>query len=286
MNILEVIKSKAEVLSPKQRILAQYIMENYKAAAFMTSMRLAQEAGVSNPTVIRFADALGYKGYPQMQQHMQLLVQFELSTFDRVSFAGFSLPEEEESRTDECLSVFNLERKNLTEYIKHIDTDMIRRASYMINECSCLFVCGFQASRCLADYTAFIMSKFKQRVLFIEEWDRQAYIQLDENKKNAAALVVYMPRYPKKTLKVIEELKKRSIRIIVITDNLFAPGCENGDILFTLPIKYYSFIDMFATPLTLLNTIIHNVAKIDKQTTDSNLKRYEQYIIENDIFVK
>lgn len=274
-----------DTLTPKQLQLGNYIIENYKLAAFMTSIKLAEAAGVSNPTVIRFAGTLGYDGYSQMQQHMQFLVMKKMSALERVSFVGYSM-QTDDLKVNECLAPFYRERNNLTECINMINSELVYQSASIISKCSSLFICGFQASRCIADYAAFIMSKIKQHVIRIDEWNRQNYHLLDENSKNAVALVVYMPRYPRKTLRIIEELKKRSVRIIIVTDSIFAPGCKDIEFLFALPVQHYSFIDMFSSPITLINSIICCVSSIDKVSTEQNLKRYDHYIKENNIFVK
>ena len=53
--------------SKGQKKLADFIREDYDKAAFMTAAKMGEEVGVSETTVVRFAAALGYRGYPQFQ---------------------------------------------------------------------------------------------------------------------------------------------------------------------------------------------------------------------------
>ena len=53
--------------SKGQKKLADFIREDYDKAAFMTAAKMGEEVGVSESTVVRFATALGYEGYPQFQ---------------------------------------------------------------------------------------------------------------------------------------------------------------------------------------------------------------------------
>ena len=50
--------------SKGQKKLADYIRKNYDKAAFLTAAKMGEVVGVSESTVVRFATALGYKGYP------------------------------------------------------------------------------------------------------------------------------------------------------------------------------------------------------------------------------
>jgi len=64
-DILSVLKSKEATFSKGQRRIAQYILESYDKAAFMTANTLGKTVGISESTVVRFAVELGYDGYPR-----------------------------------------------------------------------------------------------------------------------------------------------------------------------------------------------------------------------------
>ena len=68
-NILQLIKSRKDRCSPKQARIASYLIENYEKAAFLTATQLAKEIGVSQPTVIRFSQFLGYSNYSSLHCH-------------------------------------------------------------------------------------------------------------------------------------------------------------------------------------------------------------------------
>ncbi|MEG1594764.1 MAG: N-acetylmannosamine kinase, partial [Oscillibacter sp.] len=67
-SILHTIESNLTSFSKGQKRIAQYILENYDKAAFMTASKLGKLVGISESTVVRFASELGYDGYPSMQR--------------------------------------------------------------------------------------------------------------------------------------------------------------------------------------------------------------------------
>ena len=73
--------------SKGQKRIASYILDNFDTAAFMTAGRLGKETSVSESTVVRFATALGYEGYPQLQRSLQELVSHRLTANQRVEMA-------------------------------------------------------------------------------------------------------------------------------------------------------------------------------------------------------
>ena len=61
-------------LSPVQRRIAHYLGEHLAEAIFLSSVELAERAGVSQPSVTRFAMVLGFAGYPELRQALRPLV--------------------------------------------------------------------------------------------------------------------------------------------------------------------------------------------------------------------
>ena len=71
-DILMQIRSDLPSFSKGQKRIANYILESYDKAAFMTASRLGKMVEVSESTVVRFAVELGFDGYPSMQKTLQV----------------------------------------------------------------------------------------------------------------------------------------------------------------------------------------------------------------------
>ncbi len=87
IDLIRLIQSKFHNLSKGQKIIAQYIMNNYDKAAFMTAAKLGEKVGVSESTVVRFANAIGFIGYPQLQKQLQEMVKTKLTTVQRIEMS-------------------------------------------------------------------------------------------------------------------------------------------------------------------------------------------------------
>lgn len=82
-RIHEAIAEKYNSFTKGQALLANYISEHCDKAAFLNSFELADVTGVSQSTVMRFAAALGYEGYIDFQQAMQMELKYRLTTLER-----------------------------------------------------------------------------------------------------------------------------------------------------------------------------------------------------------
>src|SRR2546425_11848617 len=61
-------------LTPTQRRIAQSLVEHAARAGYLSSSEVAELATVSQPSVTRFAMALGYDGYPALRQRIRDLI--------------------------------------------------------------------------------------------------------------------------------------------------------------------------------------------------------------------
>ena len=83
-DMIDRLNLSGKRLSKGQRRIVSYIAAHYDKAVFMTASKLGENVGVSESTVVRFATALGYEGYPQLQRALQELVSHRLTPNQRV----------------------------------------------------------------------------------------------------------------------------------------------------------------------------------------------------------
>jgi DNA-binding MurR/RpiR family transcriptional regulator len=62
------IRARFDDFSRSQKDVAQYIVDHLDEAAFQTAEELARRANTSSSTVVRFSQALGFEGFPELQQ--------------------------------------------------------------------------------------------------------------------------------------------------------------------------------------------------------------------------
>ncbi len=82
-NVLNSIRANFVHFSKGQKMIANYIFEEYDKAAYMTAAAISKIVGVSEFTVVRFAMALGYDGYPDLQKALQESIKTKLTSVQR-----------------------------------------------------------------------------------------------------------------------------------------------------------------------------------------------------------
>ena len=87
-DILTHIQENMSSFSKGQKLIANFILESYDKAAFMTACKLGKTVNVSESTVVRFAAELGYDGYPSMQKALQEMIRNKLTAIQRIEVSN------------------------------------------------------------------------------------------------------------------------------------------------------------------------------------------------------
>ena len=93
-DLMRTIQIKFSRLSKGQKLIAEYILNHYDKAAFMTAAKLGTSVGVSESTVVRFANELGFSGYPKLQKALQELIKNKLTTVQRIELSNDFITQE------------------------------------------------------------------------------------------------------------------------------------------------------------------------------------------------
>jgi DNA-binding MurR/RpiR family transcriptional regulator len=67
LNLSDLIRGKLDGCSRAQRDVALYIIDHLEESAFQTAEQLAAQVQTSSSTVVRFSQALGFEGFPELQ---------------------------------------------------------------------------------------------------------------------------------------------------------------------------------------------------------------------------
>ena len=151
-QLIEDIQQQYTRLSKGQKLIAQYLIDNYDKVAFMTASKLGEEVGVSESTVVRFANALGFSGYPKMQDALQELIKNKLTTVQRVEM------NQEYSDDGKILNkVLKSDMDNIKDTLDEMDESLFKQASDKLLKAKKIYIVGMRSSFTVAQYLGFYL---------------------------------------------------------------------------------------------------------------------------------
>ncbi|MFA0887488.1 MAG: MurR/RpiR family transcriptional regulator [Synergistales bacterium] len=268
-GLLENLKKYSMDFSNKQRVLANYIIQNYKQVAFMNSRELSRKAKVSNSTVLRFAMTLGYPRFADFQDALQNLIRNQISTLDRYT------PLESEDKNLLC-RIASLEVNIINKMIENLNSKYFQDAIQLLTLKEKVLVLGYEGDAFAADYAASILQIIRRNVINLRSMNDAGLTSAirEGQTENAVALVYQFPRYYSKTTQFASLLKQKGVPIIGITDNVLSPLTHYADPLLFIPTKYNTFIDPHAAVMTLTHALGTGVIYSDKALARKNIQNY------------
>jgi DNA-binding MurR/RpiR family transcriptional regulator len=140
----EQIRKHYDHLSRSYRRVADFILSDYRTAAFMTAAALADAVDVDTTTVVRFAQRLGYPGYPELIEDIQSQVKLELSQ-------GYIAPVQEDSFQATVQRLVAQDRSNLEKALAHNSLDALEKIFDLLRAAPRVVVLGESFAAPLAE---------------------------------------------------------------------------------------------------------------------------------------
>ncbi len=249
----ERIASRLQEMTPGQALVANYILEHPREAAFLTASQLGERVGVSETTVIRLAHLLAFKGYHQMRNAMTNLLMNHLSTLER-------LKDYESSQEHDFFErAIRKDLETLTLALSAVSSDDLKNLGAAIASAEAVYLAGYRSSFSLAYYLSFYLSWILPNVKNVSP--DMPFEMLANAPKKSLVLGISFPRYSTWTLKVLETASELGLTTASVTNDLASPLAVRSDYVVSVPYKPISFIDSFAAPMSVLNCLILSVAQ-------------------------
>ena len=254
------IQSQYTRFSKGQKLIAQYILKNYDKVAFMTACKLGETVGVSESTVVRFANALGYSGYPKLQDALQEVIKNKLTTVQRVDMV-------KEFNDDSAIlkKIVKSDIDNIKDTLDEIDEKAFEEASNRILKAKRIYIVGMRSSFTIAQYLGFYLGIILDSVHVIRTDMGDAFEQVVKINEDDVLIAISFPRYSKKSYQIVSYAKEKGAHIVSLTDSPFAPVASFTDNLLLVKSNMASFVDSLVPALSIANALIVSVGMKEKE---------------------
>ncbi len=259
-KLISDIQAQYPRLSKGQKLIAQYILNNYDKVAFMTACKLGETVGVSESTVVRFATTLGYSGYPKLQDALQELIKNKLTTVQRVDMAN-------EYSDDSTIlkKVLKSDIDNIKDTLDCIDEKHFEEAANKLLKARKIYILGMRSSFTIAQYLGFYLDIILDNVHIIRTDMGDAFEQTVKMNKDDVLIAISFPRYSKKSYQIVEHAKEKGAHIIAITDSKFAPVASLAKDVLLVKSNMASFVDSLVPAFSVANALIVAVGMKEKE---------------------
>ena len=256
-DILALIQENMHTFSKGQKRIANFILESYDKAAFMTASRLGKKVGVSESTVVRFAAELGYDGYPDMQKSLQKMTRNRLTSVQRIEVTNDRIGDQ-----DLLSMVLQSDMEKIRLTLEELDRDAFEKAVDAIVSARKIYIIGVRSSAAIATFLAFYFNLIFDNVVKVSaNTASEVFENLLRVGEGDVVIGVSFPRYSSRTVQAMSFARDRKATTIAITDSEASPLAPICTYTLKARSDMASFVDSLVAPLSLVNALLVAVSR-------------------------
>ncbi|MFB7992618.1 MurR/RpiR family transcriptional regulator [Streptomyces sp. NPDC056002] len=260
--LADVIRHKLGDLSPAERKVARVLLANYPSAGFETVAVLAERAGVSAPTVIRFVGRLGYRGFPDFQTALRGELDERnaspLSLYESADRAGT----DERAGGDASLlgrssRLFSSAvAQTLTELPSH---DLEHAVALLADGKRRITLAGGRFTHLLAQYLGLHLMQLRGDIRLLPAGDVERTAVLGALTRRDVLIVFDYRRYEQDKVTMAQLALEQGAKVILFTDRWLSPVSAHAEVVLPSLVTTPSPYDSFVPTLAVVETVVAGV---------------------------
>ena len=281
-DILTEIQENMNTFSKGQKRIANFILESYDKAAFMTASKLGKKVGVSESTVVRFAAELGYEGSPDMQKSLQKMIRNRLTSVQRIEVTNDRIGDQDLLST---VLQSDIEKIRLT--LEELDRESFEHAVDAIVSAHRIYIMGVRSSAAIATFMSFNFNLIFDNVIQVSaNTASEVFESLLRVGEGDVVIGVSFPRYSSRTVHAMSFARDRGATTIAITDSEASPLAPISTYTLKARSDMASFVDSLVAPLSLVNALLVAVSRKKNDDLAHTFQTLEQIWEEYGVYEK
>jgi DNA-binding MurR/RpiR family transcriptional regulator len=256
-DLIRVIHDRYDGMSKSYQKIALYLTQNPNDVAVRSVNSIGESSGVHASSFVRFAQALGYEGFKDLQS----LFQKRLST----AAPGFearvkALEKELGERTDRSEMGFMHDLvvrdiASLKEMLTDIQPEDLAEAVSLLEKADVVYLLGQLRSAPVVELLRYILTMLGKRCVLLDPGGGLATHMAHAMRKTDLLFAVSFRFYANEVVNVVEEAARRGIPIVAISDSTLSPLAKSARVLFAVPEHEYTFSRSLAAPMCLAQAL-------------------------------
>lgn len=251
-DIISRINELYSNMSKGHKRIAQFILDHYDQAVFMTAAKLGAQLGISESTVVRFAAGIGYEGYPEFQKALEEWVKGQLNSVQKIGVKyGKS------TQSEILTSVLTADMEKIQDTIVNLDPTAFETAVNTILEAENVYIIGLRSCEPLGRFLHFYLNMIRGGVQLLNTTSvTETFEQMIRIDEKDVLIGISFPRYSMRTLKAMEFANDRNAKVIAITDTIHSPMNLYSSCNLFARSDMVSIVDSLVAPLSLINALV------------------------------
>jgi len=272
LTLSDEIRSRFEEFSRSQKDVGQYIVDHLDEAAFHTAEELARRANTSSSTVVRFAQALGFEGFPELQQCARDEYRRQRENGTLVEAVG-TAPLFPIDQT-EFEAALGADHTNVEETARKIDRDEVAAAIEAISRAERIVLCGTDQMAFFASYLRHLLMLLDLRCEVVASPSQEGLARLGRIDENTLLIGFSAGRPHPLVVRAMKLARHRSAATIAICDATLSEVTKLGDQRLYYSSNSPAYVRSHTALLGLVQALAYGVYALDESAYADRIKAF------------
>jgi DNA-binding MurR/RpiR family transcriptional regulator len=266
------ISERFDEFSRSQKDVARYIVDHLDEAAFLTAEELARRASTSSSTVVRFSQALGFDGYPELQQaaieeYRNAAVEGESSGTQSGSLFDFDHSEFEAS--------LGADHANLEETARNLTREQIEASVAALATAQRVVIVGVDQMAFFASYLRHMLSLLDVRAEIVASTGGESLQRLGRIDEDTLVIALSAGRAHPLLLRAMKLALHRRARTLAISDATLSEVGEHAELTLYYSSNSPSFARSNTALMALVQALAHGVYARDEAAHRDRIRAFK-----------
>lgn len=273
-ELIRVIHERYDVMSKGYQSIALYLTQNPNDVAVRSVNAIAERCGVHASNFVRFAQALGYTGFKDLQRLFQKRLSTAAPGFEaRVKALEGELGARDDQSGDSFLrNLVARDVASLQALLSDVAPDDLTRAAEFLEKADAIYLIGQLRSAPVVELLRYVLTMLGKRCVLLDPSGGLATHMARTIGAGDVLVAVSFRFYATEVVNVVENVSAKGNTIIAITDSTLSPLAKNADVVFAVPEHEYTFSRSLAAPMCLAQALtVALAARLQNNANDPRI---------------
>jgi DNA-binding MurR/RpiR family transcriptional regulator len=273
-SLSKYIQARFDECSRSQKDVAQYIVDHLDEAAFQTAEELARRANTSSSTVVRFSQALGFEGFPELQaaareEYRRVNAKPAKNGSSASSTPLFSLDQNE---FESALTADHLNVEDTARKVSRSSVDALIEAVVSAEK---VLVAGTDQMAFFASYLRHLLMLLDLRVDVVASPSQEALSRLGRIDDTTLVIGLSAGRPHPLVVRAMKLARHRRARTIAVTDATLSEVGEHAELTLYYSSNSPSFTRSNAALLAIVQALAYGVYDRDRGAYKDRIRAFK-----------
>lgn len=268
-RLTEMLREGFDSFSRNQKAIARYIIDHLEEVGYMSAEELGRKGNTSSSTVVRFAQSLGFAGYPDLQKAARDEYRLGATVRPPVHEDQLGFPLEEDVLT----RVLRTDSLSLEETISKNTLERFNRATDLLAEAHQVLAVGLHEAAIVVSYASYLFELLDIPCVAVTDGSECHVSRLSRLGTGDAMLAVGFRRAHSVTIAFVEAAVAQGVPVIIITDNSLSELAGRGAVTLYADIDSIFFAHSLVGPIGLVGALAAAVYSRDRDRHDERIRR-------------